>query len=385
MKPLLSLRRYALAIAGALALLIAPAASGIAQAQPAERCFVETNQCIAGPIRAYWERNGGLSIFGYPISPQRVETIDGQLFPVQWFERDRLEDHGREGVLAGRLGARQLELTSRPWEYFDKVASSDVAAGCQFFPQTGHSLCQPYLGYWRAHGGLERFGYPITQPFYESIEADRYNIQYFERRRMELHPELPGSPILLGLLGNALLDAPEPIMSYPDCLGQAPPSLLPAIEKLHLGAPIGCPAGASWTNLPASIQPFERGMMIWLSERATYPQVLGYPPTIYVVTDAGTALGPFTDRWEAGWDPDTAPASPPHAGLYAPWRGFGKIWSEHPEVRDAIGWAIELQAQPYTVDTQTFSTALLIRVNEAGVVYAFGNANGSPNVQVVTL
>src|SRR5690349_2420306 len=137
MKPLLSIRRYAIAIAGALALLIAPAATSIAQAQAGERCFPETNQCISGPIRAYWERNGGLSIFGYPISPQRIESVEGQPFPVQWFERDRLEDHGREGVLAGRLGARLLELTYRPWEYFGKLAASDVASGCQFFPQTG--------------------------------------------------------------------------------------------------------------------------------------------------------------------------------------------------------------------------------------------------------
>ncbi len=378
MKALLSVRTYIIAIAGAL-LLIAPAGGDYAYAQSSERCFPETYQCISGPIRAYWERNGGLSIFGYPVSPQQVEVVEGQEFPVQWFERDRLEDHGREGVLAGRLGARLLELTYRPWEYFDKAAASDVAASCQFFAQTGHSLCEPYLGYWRRNGGLERFGYPVTQPLYESIEANRFNVQYFERRRMEIHPELPGSPILLGLLGKAVLDTPEPPISYPDCLRYAPASLLPAIEKLHLGAPIGCPSGASWVALPASIQAFERGSMIWLAERATFPRLMSYAPTILTLTDAGPAMGPFGDTWVAGQDPDTAPVSPPHTGLYSPWRSFGKVWMEHPEVRDAIGWAIEPQAQPYTVDTQLFSTALLVRVNEIGVVYAFGNANGSPN------
>jgi len=34
-----------------------------------ERCFPETGQCVAGPIRAYWERNGELFIFGYLIMP----------------------------------------------------------------------------------------------------------------------------------------------------------------------------------------------------------------------------------------------------------------------------------------------------------------------------
>src|SRR3954453_898157 len=106
MKQLQALHVYTTALVVLLALLIALTAGSTAYAQSGERCFPETNQCIAGPIRAYWERNGGLSIFGYPISPQRVETIEGQPFPVQWFQRDRLEEHGPVGVLAGRLGAR---------------------------------------------------------------------------------------------------------------------------------------------------------------------------------------------------------------------------------------------------------------------------------------
>ena len=74
-----------------LALITPLAAPSSAQAQSGERCFPETNQCIVGPIRAYWERHGGLPIFGYPITPQRVETVEGRTLPVQWFQRDRLE------------------------------------------------------------------------------------------------------------------------------------------------------------------------------------------------------------------------------------------------------------------------------------------------------
>ena len=90
-----------------------------AQAQPDQRCFPETNQCISGVIRSYWESNSGLPIFGYPITPLQIETVEGQTLPIQWFERDRLEYHGATGVLAGRLGARALELSLRPWQYFD--------------------------------------------------------------------------------------------------------------------------------------------------------------------------------------------------------------------------------------------------------------------------
>ncbi|NJN65642.1 MAG: hypothetical protein HC884_02460 [Chloroflexaceae bacterium] len=171
------------------------------QAQTDRRCFAETNLCIEGAIRQYWERNGGLTVFGYPITAQATETVEEQDLLVQWFERDRLEDHGSQGVMAGRLGARVLELQGRPWETSTKVTSAPD--GCQYFELTGHSLCEPFLSYWRTNGGLERFGYPITEPMDEKIENWTGTVQYFERRRMEHHPENQQPyDILLGLLGR---------------------------------------------------------------------------------------------------------------------------------------------------------------------------------------
>jgi hypothetical protein len=151
-----------------------------------------------------------------------------------------------------------------------------------------------------------------------------------------------------------------------------------------LGAPIGCPQGGAWNALPASTQQFEHGDMLWLSERKGPLPIFGYPPTIFAFVNPGPTLGHYgSDTWVAGQDPDMPAATPPQAGLYAPWRGFGKLWQEHPALRDTIGWATEPQAQARTVDTQMFSTALLVRVNETGVVYAFGNANNGPVPQIV--
>jgi ABC-type glycerol-3-phosphate transport system substrate-binding protein len=59
--------RKALMLAVLLTLVVC--FGGTASAQPTERCFPETGQCVTGPIRAYWEHNGGQSIFGYPITP----------------------------------------------------------------------------------------------------------------------------------------------------------------------------------------------------------------------------------------------------------------------------------------------------------------------------
>jgi hypothetical protein len=121
---------------------------------------------------------------------------------VQWFERDRLEDHGAEGVLAGRLGARALELQRRPWTTFPTVTSAP--ANCDYFGLTKHSLCEPFRSYWHAQGGLTRFGYAITEPFPEQIGSWSGSVQYFERRRMEHHSEEanPDFKVLLGLLGS---------------------------------------------------------------------------------------------------------------------------------------------------------------------------------------
>ncbi len=81
-------------------------------ARAAARCFPETGQCIDGRIREFWEQNGGLPVFGFPVAPQREEQVEGRPVQVQWFERNRLELHPENprpyDVLLGRLGADRL-------------------------------------------------------------------------------------------------------------------------------------------------------------------------------------------------------------------------------------------------------------------------------------
>ena len=53
--------------------------------------------------------------------------------------------------------------------------------------------------YWETHGGLAIYGYPISDPFTEVNQADGqpYLVQYFERNRLEYHPDcrpLPREP-----------------------------------------------------------------------------------------------------------------------------------------------------------------------------------------------
>lgn len=75
----------------------------------------------------------------------------------------------------------------------------------RYFPETTKASFGKILTYWNQHGGLARFGYPITEVFSETNEQTHqaYQVQYFERARFELHPEFAGTPyeVLLGLLG----------------------------------------------------------------------------------------------------------------------------------------------------------------------------------------
>lgn len=357
-----------------LVLLAALPGAAPAEAQTGERCFPETGYCISGAIRRYWERNGGLRIFGYPIAERRVETVEGTWTgPVQWFERARLEDHGAEGVLAGRLGVRYLEQGGTPWESFDKVPGAPP--GCMFFQITNHSLCEPFLGYWQRNGGLARFGYPITEPLEESTGEWSGRVQYFERVRMEHHPELsPPYTVLLGLLGRSVYaqeNAGGPPREANGCYVLGGPLRATAVTYYDI---LGCPSFISAQlvsgfspgprPVPVATQPFERGRMIWFNPLGAGAS-LG---TILVATpdgSGGEVFRQFQDTWQEG-QPIEPPGDPPE-GLYAPVRGFGKVWSENADVRDALGWATQPE-QGYEGAFQPFARGSLVYVSGANRV-----------------
>lgn len=82
-----------------------------------------------------------------------------------------------------------------------------AAAGADYFPETGHTLSGPIRTAWQAGGGVWLFGYPISEPMRWATESGQTVIaQYFERARLEYHPEHEGTPyrVLGGLLGADL-------------------------------------------------------------------------------------------------------------------------------------------------------------------------------------
>jgi hypothetical protein len=56
-----------------------------------QRYFPETGHSLRGSFKNFWERNGGLATFGFPISEEINEQLGGAIYLVQYFERARFE------------------------------------------------------------------------------------------------------------------------------------------------------------------------------------------------------------------------------------------------------------------------------------------------------
>ncbi len=137
---------------------------------------------------SFWRKNGGVLIFGYPISGEMVE--DGRI--VQYFERARFEYHpeniGTEDqVMLGLLGNEVAGGRDFP--------DGQPAAGRIYFPETRQTLGGKFLKFWEKRGGLRVFGFPISEPLEEisPIDGQVRIAQYFERARFEYHPEDMGA------------------------------------------------------------------------------------------------------------------------------------------------------------------------------------------------
>lgn len=174
------------------------------------RSFAETGQTLCGSFLDFWERYGGLMMFGYPLSP--VMTESGKT--VQYLERSKFEYHpaaaGTDWEVVGELAGRTVTAGREGEQPFQRVARYGADDNCEFFDETGHGLCSGFRAYWQEQGGLWMFGYPISEEFQERNPdtGEISTVQYFERARFEWHPENQGTPyvVLLGRLGAQLYE-----------------------------------------------------------------------------------------------------------------------------------------------------------------------------------
>lgn len=202
--------------------------------------------CLEGQFLTYWRTNGGLPVFGYPITAKadEVNADTGVSYPTQWLERNRMETHAENTgtayeVLLGLLGKDRLRQLGR--DPNTEPRESGPKDGCVWFDQTGHNVCDQANGvgfktYWQSNGlkisgldkygqSLQLFGLPLTEPTMETNSSgDTVMTQWFERARFEWHPGNPDEyKVLLGLLGKEVRGGTTPQPPAPP----APPAPQP--------------------------------------------------------------------------------------------------------------------------------------------------------------
>ncbi|MCL4544394.1 MAG: hypothetical protein M1118_07320 [Chloroflexi bacterium] len=199
--------------------------------------FPQTGHTVSGAFLRFFKAYGGIQIFGFPRT--EAFTQNGQL--VQWFQRAefqyvpqnagtpyavQLRLLGSE-LTAGRVFSKPAPpATPTPTPFPSPAATPTVLPGThaaaatampaptatpqpqQYFPQTGYTVSDAFLAFFKAHGGIAVFGYPISNELPEMGSDGRVlTVQYFQRARFEYHPELAGTPYVveLGLLGDQYL------------------------------------------------------------------------------------------------------------------------------------------------------------------------------------
>ncbi len=139
----------------------------------------------AAEFRLIHERLGGAESLGAAIS--RPYYLGDML--VQYFDRARLERAGRSS--SEPLGATRVSDLGR---YLARLTGESIRPAFQpvqpagnglFFPETEHNIAEPVLTYWRNHGGLERFGPPVS----ERHSKGSRSIQWFTKAVLEIRVE----------------------------------------------------------------------------------------------------------------------------------------------------------------------------------------------------
>lgn len=281
-----------LALALALALL-APllAAPNATEAADPPTYYKETGHYLGGVFRDYWQKNGGLYVFGYPLTEEYV-AANGRV--TQYFERARFElfpEYTNTPFLV-QLGLLGIESTAG--RVFPQSPPRANDADHRYFPETHHLVMWGFKTIWESRGGLAMFGYPISEEMMEILPADGkwHVVQYFERARFEYWPNFkPGQRVLISDLGRR--QAPRELMpplppGTPP--GTVPPGTPPApgtpgvpTAPPNVNATVTPPSGPQGTEFAFNATGFEPGeeVSLW----ATAPDQAVLPADFTAVAD----------------------------------------------------------------------------------------------------
>ncbi len=167
--------------------------AGCAIVAPAPRADVDSSNGlpIAPEFQRFYDDNGGLQIFGFPLAEAYPDVNSGHL--VQYFQRMRLEyDPAQDQVLVSPLG--QWAVAAQPG-----ISFSDLELPVNA-PQDEPEVEGAFLTFYQAHGGQSFFGPPIT----EQLDDGGTRSQYFRNGRLDWLPEASiDNRVQLARLGEA--------------------------------------------------------------------------------------------------------------------------------------------------------------------------------------
>ena len=181
-------------------------------------------------------QHGSECSIGDPITSGFTE----QGVRYQWFQRALLKQMPGDYIadpdwwVQGHLLGREV-TTAIPFATVQPFLSQP---GAYLFRETGYSVSGQFLDFWAKCDGLWLLGYPISEPVYEVLTPNQqpYQVQYFERGRLEYHQDDPNRLVQFGLLG---------LIKSKDA------NFTPVIVTPQAGTPIPIPAATS-TPLPAA-------------------------------------------------------------------------------------------------------------------------------------
>ncbi|MGH2532638.1 MAG: L,D-transpeptidase family protein [Thermomicrobiales bacterium] len=203
--------RFALlAVLGLMVLALSPLMMTTADAaqsnwSPPRAVYIpETGHSIDGVFLDFWRANSGISLYGYPISPELKE--EGRV--VQYYQYARFEywpeDPNGNVVRLGKIGeefrphlvyrsrgafggatereaAAEAAAMARAWlPLTGKAAKQENSDSWRFVPETGHSVQFGFKAFWEATGEATYLGYPLT----EEYTLDGVVYQVFERGQL---------------------------------------------------------------------------------------------------------------------------------------------------------------------------------------------------------
>jgi hypothetical protein len=187
-----------------IALLLGSVAATCSQSAGDEDCkyFAESDHRVCGKFLEFFNTRGGLEIFGYPLTEAFDDPSRG--LRVQYFQRCRMEWHTYNaapydvqlGLLIDELGY------SFPPAEPEQIPAYNNSLH-YYFPETDHIVSYAFLQFFKEKGGLDILGYPRSEFMYE----DGYIVQYFQRARVEWHPEAEeGSQMRLTDIGERYIE-----------------------------------------------------------------------------------------------------------------------------------------------------------------------------------